>query len=95
MREQERVAEAADIGPGAFDGYHMTHGFGSHLTKGTGFGSKYETKRNPNPGPGEYDNMSPMKHTKERKYEAMIFLYNEKEGKKPGEQEPGPEVGAY
>ena len=28
MREQERVAEAANIGPGSFDGYAQSHAFG-------------------------------------------------------------------
>ena len=93
MREQERVAEAANIGPGSFDGYAQSHAFGQHMAKGTGFGSKYETKYNANPGPGEYDTVSPTRHTKERKYEAMIFKYDDKERKKPGEASPEP--GAY
>jgi hypothetical protein len=63
------------------------------MAKGTGFGSKYETKYNANPGPGDYDTVSPTRHTKERKYEAMIFKYDDKERKKPGEAAPEP--GAY
>lgn len=74
MREHERVAEAANIGPGAFDGYTQTHGFGTGLTvMQHGMGSKYKTVYNKNPGPGEYDVISPTRLTKERKYEAMIF----------------------
>ena len=48
-------------------------------------GSKYKTAYNGNPGPGEYDVVSPTRLTKERKYEAMIFKYDDKERKKPGE----------
>lgn len=92
MREQERVAEASNIGPGAFDGYTQTHGFGTGM-KSVTMGSKYKTTYNRNPGPGEYDVVSPTRLTKERKYEAMIFKYDDKEGKKPGESSPEP--GAY
>jgi len=87
MREMERVAEASNIGPGTFDG-HVKQ-FGSDMNK-VGFGSKYPEIKNSNPGPGEYDVDSPTRHTKERKYEAMIFKYGDKEYKKPGEQGPEP-----
>lgn len=89
MREQERVLEASNIGPGAFDGYTQTHAFGTGLNK-VSMGSKYKTIYNANPGPGSYDVVSPTKHTKERKYEAMIFKYEDKETKKPGESSPEP-----
>lgn len=87
MREAERVAEAATIGPGSFDGNN--HQFGWGMNK-VGMGSKYKDTKNTNPGPGEYDVVSPTRHTKERKYEAMIFKYDDKERKKPGEGSPEP-----
>ena len=94
MREQERVAEAANIGPGTFDGYTQAHGIGTELQNMKhGMGSKYVTKYNKNPGPGEYDVISPTRLTKERKYEAMIFEYTDKDRKRPGESSP--EIGAY
>jgi len=56
MREEERIAETANIGPGTFDGHIKP--FGSNMNK-IGMGSKYEYKYDNNPGPGEYDIESP------------------------------------
>ena len=50
MREMERIAEASNIGPGAFDGHIKP--FGSDVKTKVTFGSKYEFKANANPAPG-------------------------------------------
>ena len=55
-----------------------------------GMGSKYETKYDSNPGVGAYDVVSPTRLTKERKYEAMIWPYDERERKTPGGGSPEP-----
>lgn len=58
MREQERVAEASNIGPGAFDGHIKK--FASDMNK-VGMGTKYNTKYDTNPGVGTYDVVSPTR----------------------------------
>ena len=70
MREEERIADQSNIGPGTTDGFVKS--FGSDMNK-VGMGAKYQSKYDKNPGPGEYDVVSPTKWTKDRKYEAMIF----------------------
>lgn len=52
MREQERIAEAAKVGPGTTD---YSKPFGSDVTMKVDFGRKYDFKPNKNPPPGAYD----------------------------------------
>ena len=49
MREEEKIAEQAHLGPGAIDGHLKP--FASGMNK-VGFGDKYQTKYDNNPAPG-------------------------------------------
>lgn len=50
QREQERIAETANMGPGAHDG-HLKD-FGSDVKSKVSMGSKYVFKPDTNPGAG-------------------------------------------
>jgi len=80
MKEKERIAEQASIGPGSFDGHLKP--FGSGMSK-VDFGKKYEWKPDSNPPLGLYNTTSAEKHTKDRKYETFISVSNGK--KRPGD----------
>jgi len=94
QREQERIAETSNMGPGAHDG-HLT-AFGADNKSKIGMGSKYVTKIDSNPGAGHYDTDAAMKHVKPRTYEAKI-LGAEKKGPfiAPGLSVAPPDPGAY
>jgi hypothetical protein len=77
MRERERIAESANMGPGAHDGHLIP--FGSDVHHKISMGSKYEFKPDKNPGAGTYDTTAAMKHVKPRAYEAMIIGQDKKE----------------
>lgn len=70
QREQERVAETANMGPGAHDGHLVPLGADnkSRMT----MGSKSVYKPDTNPGVGMYDTDAAMKHVKPRIYEPLI-----------------------
>jgi len=99
MREAERVAEAAKVGPGTTE---YAKPFGSDVTMKVDMGRKYETKYNKNPPPGAYNpdggNSIPyvrgqgaIDSTKPRAYQAYFLSY-----KKPTTiLNDGPDPGAY
>lgn len=83
MREAERVAEAAKVGPGTTE---YAKPFGSDVTMKVDMGRKYETKYNKNPPPGAYNpdgaNSVPyvrgqgaIDSTKPRAYQAYFLSY--------------------
>ena len=63
IREKERVAETANLGPGAFDGHLKPIGHGMPKVD---FGRKYNWKPDNNPAVGAYDPESAEKHIKGR-----------------------------
>tara|TARA_B110000285_G_scaffold187299_1_gene213007 strand:+ start:152 stop:481 length:330 start_codon:yes stop_codon:yes gene_type:complete len=52
-REQERIAESSNMGPGAHDGHIIP--FGADNKSKVSMGRKYEFKPDTNPGAGHYD----------------------------------------
>ena len=93
-REQERIAETANMGPGAHSG-HIKE-FGSDVNHKMNFGGKYITKYDKGPGPGHFDTEAAMKHVKPKTYEA--FINGEEKTspfKSPTKSEAGPDPGAY
>lgn len=88
MREKQRLAESARVGPGSID---YTKPFGSDVTMKVFFGSKYGFKPDLNPAPGQYETASGVKMTKPRAREAYIAPEERRE--RP--EELGPEPGTY
>jgi len=68
LREHQRIAENAHMGPGATE--HLKP-FGSGMNK-VNFGSKYVFKADSNPAPGQYNADKAKEKVLERKYEAFI-----------------------
>jgi hypothetical protein len=70
QREKERIAETANMGPGAHDGHLIPFGAGNKSKMS--MGAPYVFKPDSNPGAGEYDTDAAMKHVKPRAPEALI-----------------------
>ena len=84
------------MGPGAHDTNDLGKFGGDTKRSNIGMGSKYVFKPDRNPGAGEYDLDSAMKHVKPRAYEATI-LGDEKKTPFPSQtrSNAGPDCGAY